>query len=37
MVVYPRTPHGIQEPKLLKDAMVRNLQWFDKYVRGVEQ
>jgi dipeptidyl aminopeptidase/acylaminoacyl peptidase len=35
MVVYPRTPHGIQEPKLLQDCMNRNLQWMDQYVRGV--
>jgi dipeptidyl aminopeptidase/acylaminoacyl peptidase len=34
MVVYPRTPHGIQEPKLLLDAMNRNLEWFDRRVRG---
>ncbi|MBY0521897.1 MAG: S9 family peptidase [Gemmataceae bacterium] len=34
MVVYPRTPHGIEEPKLLVDCMSRNLRWFDKYVLG---
>ncbi len=34
MVIYPRTPHGIEEPKLQLDCMNRNLQWFDKYVRG---
>jgi dipeptidyl aminopeptidase/acylaminoacyl peptidase len=34
MVVYPRTPHGIEEPKLLVDCMERNLQWFDKYLRS---
>jgi dipeptidyl aminopeptidase/acylaminoacyl peptidase len=34
MVVYPRTPHGIEEPKLLVDAMNRNLEWFDQYVMG---
>ena len=32
MVVYPRQPHGIQEPKLAKDAMDRNLEWFDKWI-----
>jgi dipeptidyl aminopeptidase/acylaminoacyl peptidase len=32
MVVYPRTPHGIQEPKLLRDALERNLEWFDRWV-----
>ena len=33
MVVYPREPHGPQEPKHLKDLMERNLEWFDRYVR----
>jgi dipeptidyl aminopeptidase/acylaminoacyl peptidase len=33
MVVYPRTPHGPQEPKLLRDVMKRNLEWFDKFIR----
>ena len=28
MVVYPRQPHGIQEPRLQLDAMRRNLEWF---------
>jgi dipeptidyl aminopeptidase/acylaminoacyl peptidase len=32
MVVYPRAHHSIQEPKLLLDAMRRNLAWFEKYV-----
>jgi dipeptidyl aminopeptidase/acylaminoacyl peptidase len=34
MVVYPRQPHGIQEPKLLLDAMRRNLNWFSRLVQG---
>jgi dipeptidyl aminopeptidase/acylaminoacyl peptidase len=34
MVIYPRTPHGIEEPKLLLDCMNRNVQWFDKYLRS---
>lgn len=34
MVIYPRTPHGIEEARLLVDCMNRNLQWFDQYVRG---
>jgi dipeptidyl aminopeptidase/acylaminoacyl peptidase len=34
MVVYPRQPHGIQEPKLIKDAMERNLEWFDRWIRS---
>jgi len=32
MVVYPRQPHGIQEPKLQLDAMKRNLEWFDQWL-----
>ena len=34
MVVYPRQPHGIQEPRLQLDAMNRNLEWFDRWVMG---
>jgi hypothetical protein len=34
MIVYPRQPHGIQEPKLIKDTMERNLEWFDKWILG---
>jgi dipeptidyl aminopeptidase/acylaminoacyl peptidase len=32
MVVYPRQPHGLQEPKLQLDAMKRNLEWFGQWV-----
>ena len=34
MVVYPRQPHGLQEPQLIKDAMERNLEWFDRWIQG---
>ena len=34
MVTYPRQPHGIGEPKLLMDAMQRNLDWFGKWIKG---
>jgi dipeptidyl aminopeptidase/acylaminoacyl peptidase len=34
MVVYPRQPHGFTEPKMTKDAMERNLEWFDRWVMG---
>jgi dipeptidyl aminopeptidase/acylaminoacyl peptidase len=34
MVVYPRQPHGLQEPKFIKDAMERNLEWFDRWIKG---
>jgi dipeptidyl aminopeptidase/acylaminoacyl peptidase len=32
MVVYPRSHHAIQEPKLILDAMQRNLDWFDEHL-----
>jgi dipeptidyl aminopeptidase/acylaminoacyl peptidase len=37
MVTYPRTPHGIQEPKLMLDAMNRNLSWFDEWLKGKKE
>lgn len=37
MVVYPRTPHGVEEPRLLLDCLNRNLEWFDRYVRHQEK
>jgi dipeptidyl aminopeptidase/acylaminoacyl peptidase len=36
MVVYPRQPHSLQEPKLMLDAMKRNLEWFERHVLGRE-
>ena len=33
MVIYPRTPHGIEEPRLLLDCMQRNLDWFDSHLQ----
>jgi dipeptidyl aminopeptidase/acylaminoacyl peptidase len=34
LVVYPREPHGPQEPRHVLDLMTRNLEWFDKFVLG---
>jgi len=34
MVIYPRTPHGIEEPALLLDCMNRNVEWFEQYVKN---
>jgi len=31
MVVYPRQPHGLQEPRLVLDAARRNVEWFQLY------
>jgi dipeptidyl aminopeptidase/acylaminoacyl peptidase len=33
MVVYPRQPHGFQEPKFIMDVAQRHLDWVEKYVR----
>jgi len=32
MVLYPRSGHEPEEPKLLRDVMSRNLEWFNKYL-----
>jgi dipeptidyl aminopeptidase/acylaminoacyl peptidase len=32
MVVYPRQPHGLQEPRLVLDAGRRNVEWFQLYL-----
>ncbi|MDX1948091.1 MAG: S9 family peptidase [Pirellulaceae bacterium] len=37
MIVYPRTPHGIEEPRLLVDCMQRNLEWFGKYIESAHK
>jgi len=34
MVVYPRQPHGVREPRLILDLGMRNLAWMEKYVKG---
>jgi dipeptidyl aminopeptidase/acylaminoacyl peptidase len=33
MIVYPRTPHGPTEPKLLMDVSPRIMTWFEKYMK----
>ena len=33
-IVYPRSGHGNDEPKLLIDSYQRQLEWFDYWVRG---
>ena len=32
MVLYPRSGHAPEEPKLLRDVMSRNLEWFKRYL-----
>ncbi|MBM4095047.1 MAG: S9 family peptidase, partial [Planctomycetes bacterium] len=33
MIAYPRQPHGVGEPRLQRDVMQRNLDWFAQYVK----
>ena len=33
-IIYPRTGHGVSEPRLLEDSMSRNLTWFDYWLLG---
>ncbi|MEO5936535.1 MAG: S9 family peptidase [Terriglobales bacterium] len=37
MIRYPRSAHVVTEPKLIRDMLTRNLEWFDRYVRGNAQ
>lgn len=36
LVLYPRQPHGIQEPKFIIDAGQRQIEWLNKYIREKE-
>lgn len=36
-VSYPRQGHGIGEPRLRKDALQRNLDWFNRWIKGKRQ
>ena len=36
LVVYPRTGHGLEEPRLIEDSWKRNLRWFDYWLKGKE-
>ncbi len=33
MVVYPRQPHGFQEPKFIQNVGERTMGWFDEFLR----
>ncbi|MFQ5676084.1 MAG: prolyl oligopeptidase family serine peptidase, partial [bacterium] len=32
LIVYPGQPHGIREPRLRRDLMIRNLEWFNRFI-----
>ena len=36
MVIYPRQPHGVREPRLQQDVLERNLNWFNHWLLGLE-
>ncbi|MDA2913006.1 S9 family peptidase [Acidobacteriia bacterium AH_259_A11_L15] len=36
MVIYPRQPHGVREPRLQQDVLERNLNWFNHWLLGIE-
>lgn len=36
LVIYPREPHGLREPKHQLDKMRRELEWIEKYVRSAQ-
>ncbi len=36
LVVYPGESHGLRRPTFLKDRRLRELDWYDKYVKGWE-
>jgi len=36
-VTYPRQGHAFVEPKLIRDAMRRNLEWFSRWILGEKQ
>jgi dipeptidyl aminopeptidase/acylaminoacyl peptidase len=32
LVLYPDQPHGVREPRLVRDLVSRNLEWFTKWI-----
>jgi dipeptidyl aminopeptidase/acylaminoacyl peptidase len=36
MVIYPRQPHGIGEPRLMMDVRKRSVRWFLRWILGKE-
>lgn len=32
LVVYPGQPHGVRDPRLLRDLMMRNVEWFTRLI-----
>ena len=32
MVIYPRQPHGVREPRLMMDVRRRSVEWFERWI-----
>lgn len=32
LIIYPGQGHGIRAPRLIKDLVIRNVEWFEKYI-----
>jgi dipeptidyl aminopeptidase/acylaminoacyl peptidase len=32
LVVYPGQPHGVRDPRLVRDLMSRNVEWFSRWI-----
>ncbi len=32
LVIYPGQGHGVREPRLVKDMLLRNLEWFEQWI-----
>jgi dipeptidyl aminopeptidase/acylaminoacyl peptidase len=34
LVIYPEENHGLTVPSYIRDRMQRQLDWYDRYLRG---
>ena len=32
LVIYPDQPHGVREPRLVRDLITRNVEWFQRWI-----
>ena len=32
LIIYPGQGHGVREPRLVKDLLLRNLEWFERWI-----
>ena len=37
LVIYPGQPHGVREPRLVRDLLLRNVDWFQRHVPVAEE